>query len=200
MDVQMPVMNGIEATEIIRTKLQLTMPIIALSAVAQKKDIDNCLSAGMNAFLLKPFEEKDLYDTISSHLEESGILLKSSTHRDMTSNEVLYDLALINKIASQDADFVKSIIELFIKHIPDAVDELNQALELKDYDKIRKTVHRIKPNILNFGVKSIEDDMHFLLNESSHSDHDAYANKVVRISNILNQVCKELSMGIGIRK
>lgn len=200
MDVQMPVMNGIEATEIIRTKLQLTMPIIALSAVAQKKDIDNCLSVGMNAFLLKPFEEKDLYDTISSHLEESGILLKSSTHRDMTSNEVLYDLALINKIESQDADFVKSIIELFIKHIPDAVDELNQALELKDYDKIRKTVHRIKPNILNFGVKSIEDDMHFLLNESSHSDHDAYANKVVRISNILNQVCKELSMGIGIRK
>lgn len=200
MDVQMPVMNGIEATEFIRKELKLRTPIIALSAVAQKKDIDKCLSVGMDAFLLKPFEEKDLYDTIVGIMAKTSESIQSARNEEIGTTNDLYDLTALHKLANNDADFVKSVVDLFIKHIPDAVHELNQALELKDYDKIRKTVHRIKPNILNFGVKSIEDDMHFLLNDSSHSDHDAYANKVVRISNILNQVCKELSMGIGIRK
>jgi HPt (histidine-containing phosphotransfer) domain-containing protein len=155
---------------------------------------------GMDAFLLKPFEEKDLYEIILSMLARTSESIQSALYEDIGTTNNLYDLKALHKLANNDNDFVKSIVDLFIKHIPDAVDELNQALELKDYDKIRQIVHRIKPNIINFGVKSIEDDMHFLLNDISHSDHDAYATKVVRISYILNQVCKELSMGIGIRK
>ncbi len=200
MDVQMPIMNGIEATAIIRAELELKTPIIALSAVAEKKDIDKCLSVGMDAFLLKPFEEKDLYEIILSMLARTSESIQSALYEDIGTTNNLYDLKALHKLANNDNDFVKSIVDLFIKHIPDAVDELNQALELKDYDKIRQIVHRIKPNIINFGVKSIEDDIYLLLNDISHSDHDAYVTKVVRISNILNQVCRELNMGIGIRK
>ena len=67
----MPVMGGVEATVVIRKKLGLTMPIIALSANAMKEAVADCLQAGMNDFLTKPFEPEDLlYKMITLlHLE-----------------------------------------------------------------------------------------------------------------------------------
>lgn len=60
MDVQMPIMGGIEATKIIRDTLQIKIPIIALSANAFKSQIDTCITMGMNDYMTKPFEEQEL--------------------------------------------------------------------------------------------------------------------------------------------
>jgi CheY-like chemotaxis protein len=60
MDIQMPVMDGFQATEIIRGKLNLTTPIIALTAKVFQEDQEKCASAGMNDFLAKPVEIKTL--------------------------------------------------------------------------------------------------------------------------------------------
>jgi len=59
MDIQMPVMNGIEATKRIRTFSQV--PIIALTANASKQESDKCINAGMNDYLSKPFKPQELY-------------------------------------------------------------------------------------------------------------------------------------------
>lgn len=67
MDIQMPEMGGIEATEIIRNKLQLTTPIIALTANAFKTEIDKCRKAGMDDYVTKPFDEEILIETIAKH-------------------------------------------------------------------------------------------------------------------------------------
>lgn len=64
MDMQMPIMGGIEATAIIRTKLKLTTPIIALTARAIKGDDKECLNAGMDDYVSKPFNESDLVNKI----------------------------------------------------------------------------------------------------------------------------------------
>jgi len=67
MDVQMPVMNGIEATQIIRSleKPDMHQPIIALTANALDEDEDTCLKAGMDAFMTKPLDMKLLKETLS---------------------------------------------------------------------------------------------------------------------------------------
>ena len=70
MDVQMPVMGGIEATEIIRNKLQSEIPIIALTANAFKEDIQKCLDSGMDDVITKPFEPSTLYNKILKQLFE----------------------------------------------------------------------------------------------------------------------------------
>jgi CheY-like chemotaxis protein len=65
MDVQMPVMGGYEATTYIRQVLRSQIPIIALTATALKEDQDKCKEVGMNDFILKPFDFKDLYSRLT---------------------------------------------------------------------------------------------------------------------------------------
>lgn len=65
MDIHMPVMDGIEATKIIRNQIQLKdMPIIALTANVMKEDVEHYLQVGMNGYIPKPFEESDFVDAI----------------------------------------------------------------------------------------------------------------------------------------
>ena len=66
MDIQMPVMNGFEASEEIRRKNK-EVPIIALTAYALKGDRDKCIESGMNDYLAKPYKMQDLYDIIKKY-------------------------------------------------------------------------------------------------------------------------------------
>ena len=65
MDLQMPIMNGFEATEYIRKELKLTMPIIALTADVTSVDLEKCKAAGMNDYISKPLDEKILFNKIA---------------------------------------------------------------------------------------------------------------------------------------
>ena len=64
MDVQMPIMDGLAATRIIRQEISKDLPIIALTAGVMKDDIDHCFSAGMNAYLSKPLDFNVLLEKI----------------------------------------------------------------------------------------------------------------------------------------
>ena len=74
MDVQMPKMDGLQATRIIREKEQengLHTPIVALTASAMIEDKDKCLDAGMDDYLSKPFRQRELYRVITKYCAES---------------------------------------------------------------------------------------------------------------------------------
>lgn len=64
MDLQMPVLNGYEASEIIRQKLGLNLPIIALTASNTKEEREKCFEIGINDYLPKPFSEEQLLQII----------------------------------------------------------------------------------------------------------------------------------------
>lgn len=72
MDIQMPVMNGYEATQAIRSSTHpqsATIPIIAMTANAFAEDIKNALSAGMNAHIAKPIDPQKLYETLAAYIK-----------------------------------------------------------------------------------------------------------------------------------
>jgi CheY-like chemotaxis protein len=64
MDLQMPVMNGVEATEYIRNTMNSKIPILALTADVASEDVEKCRTIGMNDFIAKPIDERLLYSKI----------------------------------------------------------------------------------------------------------------------------------------
>lgn len=73
MDMQMPFMDGLEATRIIRKHINNKVPIIALTANEIRKEKDRCVQAGMNDFLMKPFDEKELVSIIIKWLHKPAL-------------------------------------------------------------------------------------------------------------------------------
>jgi CheY-like chemotaxis protein len=67
MDVQMPVMDGFEATRQIRQVLGLKLPILAMTAGVMQSEQDQCIAVGMDDFIAKPVDVEQLLDTISRH-------------------------------------------------------------------------------------------------------------------------------------
>ncbi|WP_315824376.1 ATP-binding protein [Paraflavitalea speifideaquila] len=95
MDMQMPVMGGLEATRIIRESIDTTTPIIALTANAIKGENDKCLTAGMNDYLSKPFEENELIRIITNWLDKEPPL--GAFPAKITVEPPLYNLSKLEK-------------------------------------------------------------------------------------------------------
>ncbi len=106
MDIQMPELDGIETTKILRKKYLLTTPIIALTANAFKTEIEKCKSAGMNDYVTKPFSEEILLDILYKYTK----LSKASGYKNKTtetSDSHLYDLGAIRTLSRGNEEFVK---------------------------------------------------------------------------------------------
>ncbi|MGF2411695.1 MAG: PAS domain S-box protein, partial [Ferruginibacter sp.] len=96
MDIQMPVMDGFEATKVIRESISTTLPIIALTANAINGDDQKCIAAGMNDYLSKPFEESQLLNLVTKWLGKS-LQQEKNIPEVVYTEEALYDLGKLNE-------------------------------------------------------------------------------------------------------
>jgi len=145
MDIQMPEMNGIQATKIIRQELESDVPIIALTANAFKQDIDKYLKIGMDDFITKPYEEQDLYRKLSQYLD----LSKKGGSKQPTPKEIkkLYDLSSLEAMDAGNGDFLPKILNVFVDMSRKSIDQLKSAYEERDLNTLRKVAHKLKPSI-----------------------------------------------------
>ncbi len=153
MDIQMPVLDGLETTKVIRNQLQLEVPIIAVTANAFKKDIDLYLSLGMNDYVTKPFDEQVLLQTLVKQLywEKAAPTAAPASPLDNT-----YDLSELRTLSRGDEAFVTSMVEVFVEQTSPALEEITDALAAKDYLTVAKTAHRIKPSIESMGIRQLD--------------------------------------------
>ncbi|HLX67045.1 MAG TPA: ATP-binding protein, partial [Puia sp.] len=145
LDIQMPVMSGLEAAEVIRREISETLPIIALTANAIRGESEKCLAAGMNDYLAKPFEEVALVRMIcewvgrsGSRGGEAGVVGVSG---DATGEAAvvgngkvgdaggppLYGFERLEEIGQGDAVFLKKMVQLFVDTVPKVVEEMRAA-------------------------------------------------------------------------
>jgi PAS domain S-box-containing protein len=167
MDVQMPEMDGIEATHRIRNMadpIKANIPIIALTANALKGDSEKYIAAGMTDYLAKPFDEERLFRVISRNL--SGVKKPSSdepNHKNnkeiMAENSRLYDLTMVQSVSGGDEGFIKKMVALFIETVPQNVQELKNALQAENWEQVGKTAHKLKSTIDSMGIKSIHKEI-----------------------------------------
>jgi CheY-like chemotaxis protein/HPt (histidine-containing phosphotransfer) domain-containing protein len=156
MDVQMPEMDGIEATEQIRLLPDPEMsatPIIALTANCHADDLLKYERAGMDDFLAKPFDEALLLNAILSNAKKKKENVTNTPARD------LYDLSMIRSVSGGDPAFIKKMILLFIETVPQNVKELVESTAAGNWEQVSKMAHKLKSTVDSMGIKSIHDDI-----------------------------------------
>jgi len=156
MDIQMPVMDGYEATKAIRMMAPPVngVPIVALTANATKNDIDRCREAGMNHYLAKPFTPEDLYNKLFEELRLNEELVVSPV---MHEEKTLYDLSYLKKVSNDNEEFIREMVQTFIQTIPDSLDQLEDSVRQSDWLRTSRLVHQIKPSLTLMGIHALKD-------------------------------------------
>ncbi len=195
MDMQMPVMDGLQATKIIREEYQLNIPIIALTANATKAHEQKCLDAGMNDFISKPFNSEllaeKIYAQLNKELKSTDNSLKEASNQE--SSRPLYDLTKLNEIAKGNQAFIDKMIKLFIDRTPDAINDLQQHLANKEYDRVKALAHKLKPSIDFLNIHDLKEDIRSIEDYSENRIHlDKLPALLTKLENICLQVIEEL--------
>jgi len=177
MDVQMPEMDGMEATHHIRSMpdpVKARIPIIALTANALKGDSEKYLAAGMTDYLAKPFDEERLFKVISRNLTPENAPVSTSAPAapvtskidiplinttTMSTDSRLYDLTMVQSVSGGDEGFIKKMVALFIETVPQNVQDLKKALQEENWEQVGKTAHKLKSTIDSMGIKSIRREI-----------------------------------------
>jgi signal transduction histidine kinase/CheY-like chemotaxis protein len=159
MDCQMPVLDGYEATRILRSgdSPNTETPVIALTANAMSGDMDKCIKCGMNDYLAKPFSLENLDFKISKWLttakSESTVNESDPALIETTSlTQKVFDFDSLSKRLGGDTKLINQIVNLFIQDIPEKIGQLKVSLTKQDYSKASFYSHSIKGAGLNLGA------------------------------------------------
>jgi signal transduction histidine kinase/HPt (histidine-containing phosphotransfer) domain-containing protein len=161
MDVQMPVMDGLRATALIRANpLLASMPVLAMTANARNEDRQRCLAAGMDDFMTKPVDPERLYGTLASWLLRRGRLpavpapAAAAVRAEATppatawvvpaGNPDIVDLQLLLRSVAGNPDKVRRYARLFADSIPETLIELQALLASRDMPALADLGHRLK--------------------------------------------------------
>jgi PAS domain S-box-containing protein len=202
MDIQMPVMSGLEASRVIREEISPTLPIIALTANAIRGEKDKCMAAGMNGYLSKPFEESALIKMITGSIprQEANTL---SASPDPALGAVpqagpLYDLHRIEAIGQGKEAFTNKMIRLFIDQVPAILQELQAAGAKADFQTIHEKAHLLKPILHNFAIDSLYEPIRELDDIALAHTPSARIDALVQtISTVAGEVVAILRQGLN---
>ncbi|MEO6721525.1 MAG: response regulator, partial [Ferruginibacter sp.] len=193
MDIQMPVMDGMEATRIIRRDISKTIPLIALTANAIKGDNDKCIAAGMNGYLSKPFKEEDLLKTIAYWLGDGKETIAIQNAVVPVASTTLYDLAGIRAISRGNESFVMKMVVMFVEQTPLLVAEMELKYHHSDYKGMGAIAHKVKPSIDNMGIFSLKEPIREIERiGKSGDDYDALPGLLKKLSKELTAVIAAL--------
>jgi CheY-like chemotaxis protein len=158
MDVQMPEMNGWEATQAIREKEMSTgahIPIVAMTAHAMKGDKERCLAAGMDAYLTKPIRTQELLsvlDEIGSHKTGPPFPLDIPSKKTPTD---AIDLEATLERLDGDRNLFQELTELFKDDCPRMVERMRRAIVLCDAKSLEACAHTLKGSSANLGAMAV---------------------------------------------
>jgi len=162
MDLQMPVMDGYEATRLIRQmKSAEELPIIAITAHAMAKDRERCLSSGMNGHISKPINPDKLYTTLVQWVRfngiENAVTETFSKSVDSTPDVMLPGIALdkVMPRLSGNSDLLRTILIDFRNQNLLTVSDLRQAVRNKECDRVLFMAHALKGVAANIGAESL---------------------------------------------
>ena len=203
MDIQMPVMDGLTATQTIRSKssdvLQHDLPIIAMTAHALRGHREKCLQAGMNDFLTKPLSLNQLSEAIEKvgfksliNDQETIVSQKDSKKTEVSkkpspkaqkknteSDSQIFDRnSLMDRVGGNEK-ILQSIVQLFLNETPKQLKELEKKLSEADLKEATNISHSLKGSSGNFGAVQMRDSA-YLLEKLCRDNHLQQAKNVFK--------------------
>lgn len=166
MDCQMPVMDGFEATHLIR-KAELAdgrhIPIIAMTANAMPGDRERCLAAGMDGYLTKPLEPQALVETLDKWMPAADydpamvetVNTVENYHGPTTGQPI--NLARLQQMFGDDKAIINELLKIFVGTLEEAMARLQAAITARDGEISRATAHEMKGSCANMGSMPLSD-------------------------------------------
>ncbi len=162
MDIQMPGIDGYEATRYIRDSMRSKVPIIALTASVLRTDLDKCRDAGMNSYIPKPFKAWQLISTIADvtgRKTVAAIPKPESLKKYIRNAEniAVTDMTYLGKFCEDDGVRMKKYITMYIEAVPGFKETIKEGIQNKDVENIALHIHSFKPKWMMMGMNTTRD-------------------------------------------
>ncbi|MBI3520866.1 MAG: response regulator [Bacteroidetes bacterium] len=187
MDLQMPEMNGFQATEYIRNTMRSKIPIIALTADVTTVDLEKCKAVGMNDYIAKPVDEKLLYNKIISLVKKSTIITSSSELKRTNLDYLL-------QRTKSNPELMMEMISLYLEQTPALIHSIKKSWEDKDWITLQSSIHKMIPSFSIMGMSNEYENMAKKIQEYSLKEEQAddIQNLILQLETICSQACLEL--------
>lgn len=203
MDIQMPVMDGFEATDEIRAfelaHNRQPVPIVAMTAYALQGDKERCLAAGMDAYLSKPIKEDDLLAVIERMVSgqppqevPAAVVKADALVPDQVQQPVFDRQALLTRLGGNEA-LIQKFVAMFFDSAREHLTLLQQAAEQGDSDQMRAKAHAIKGAAANVGACALSQaaaELEKAVRESRTAAQEALLAKLVEQYALFEQESK----------
>jgi HPt (histidine-containing phosphotransfer) domain-containing protein len=185
MDIQMPELGGHATTRCIRMhEIYAALPIVAMTAHATQEEREKCLASGMQDHIIKPIDPDRFYQTLARWLTPSAAAPIQGTidsctvaipSAPMPIEIPGFDTADSIERLADDVDLYHRVLELMIPSLQGALEKFNAAVDARDRDETRSTVHGIRGMAANVGATLLSEHARELerklTEESEHANH-----------------------------
>jgi PAS domain S-box-containing protein len=195
MDLQMPEMNGFEATEYIRNTMNSKIPIIALTADVTTVDLAKCKAVGMNDYIAKPVDERVLYQKIVGLVKKPVPgNVQQSIEKEQKKQFKYTDLDYLSQRTKNNADIMLEMIAAYLDQTPPLISAMKQSLREKNWDALHAAVHKMIPSFSIMGISTDFESMAKKVQEYARTQQQTenIADLVVQIENVCIHACQEL--------
>ncbi len=195
MDVQMPVMDGLAATQKIKKVVNNPPVIIAMTANAFEEDKKRCFDAGMDDFISKPIKKHNIEHSLKKHfpaIEESKVVKKDNPMESSSDHFTLIDKDKILFEFHDDLDIFEELIEDYISQLPVFIKTLEKAVEEKDSEQLKITGHTLKGIVSNFYSEQLREAAYHLEMAGKNDDFEEVEMKIDMFKTFNEKVLKEM--------
>jgi PAS domain S-box-containing protein len=147
MDLQMPVLDGYEATRKIRREVKSTIPIIAMTANAMAGEQERCMDTGMDDYITKPFKAASLLNILFKFLNTGKDVSPENTKQTGLPGEKITDLSYLKEFSGGKDSFVKDMLEVFLEQNPIDVEFMEKAIANDNFDGMKALAHSLQTSL-----------------------------------------------------